>query len=139
MTHDHPTTCSATTRQGRPCRFPARRQTGRCINHDPTYRQQQRDNIRRATEASLAARAQPPLGTAPVDLNSHEGIQDALATIVSGFIAGTIPTNRARIAVRALAIAADNHERAHTEADHRAKRNQLRKSWEALGFGAFNQ
>jgi hypothetical protein len=109
MTHE-PHLCTATTRSGDPCRFMARRATGLCINHDPEYQEQQHANVRRATEAAIAARKLPPPVLEDLDLSTRAGVQAALEAVLRLEMQGKLPAHRVRNLIRGLAIAARNFD-----------------------------
>jgi len=115
------TLCSGTTLEGKPCRFAARHETGLCINHDPAYREQQRQNTLRGAHASMARRDDIAARVAeidrqllepdPISLDTRAGIQALLETVLRLELAGSLSLARARIVTRMLSIASQNFER----------------------------
>ena len=79
-----PATCGAPTRAGTPCGFAARRESGLCINHDPAYRTQQRQHRLDGAARSLAARREPPIAWADLDLSNRTLVR-ALSLAIRNF------------------------------------------------------
>ncbi|MFN0095814.1 MAG: hypothetical protein ACKVVT_13695 [Dehalococcoidia bacterium] len=112
--------CPATTRAGNPCRFPARPGTGWCINHDPEYRAQQAENRARGVQTAAARRTHAATirrsarqATTLVDpwlLSDRASIQALLDTVVQLELAGALPAPRARVLIRAAALAIRNFD-----------------------------
>ena len=112
------TTCSASTRDNIPCRFPARRNTTLCINHDPTYTAQQSLNSRTGTAAASHSRrllAAQRSDTAVFNLDTmpladRASIQALLDAVIRLELSGRIPGARTRNLLRALSIAVRNFD-----------------------------
>lgn len=125
--------CSATTNDGRPCRFAARKATGLCINHDPAYRHQQAVNSAKGVEASRRARRRVyGLAFHQLDLTDRAGAQAALDAVIRLELAGQIPNHRARNLIRALSIAAHNFDPPPTRDRYRgmhAEHDRDRYDW----------
>ncbi len=109
--------CTATTGAGLPCRFPPRRQTGLCINHDPAYRQAQVANRTTGAAHSTALRIaraharRSPLGAIdPWALVDRASVQAMLDGVIRLELAGALPKERARNLLRALSLAARNFD-----------------------------
>lgn len=101
-------TCSGTTLAGQPCNFPARRDTGLCINHDPTYRDQQRQNTLKGVRASVEVRKLTPILLTDINLTDRAELQALLETIVHLELQGRISTARARNLIRIVSLAIKN-------------------------------
>jgi hypothetical protein len=99
--------CPSLTKFGAPCRFPPRSATGLCINHDPAYRNAQRQNVRRGAQASANSRHGAAVAITDFDLSTGRGLQEALTTVVRMELAGKLPIKRARDLLRAISLAAD--------------------------------
>ncbi len=69
-----PAPCLATTRLGEPCRFSARKATGFCVNHDPSYREEQRQNARHGGRRSIELRTPISIPLGDVDLSERAGV-----------------------------------------------------------------
>jgi hypothetical protein len=110
--------CAATTRDGRPCRFPTRPGHPLCINHDPAFRDKQRANRAAGVSAATDARrrrARLRANTALYDLDQwalvdRASIQAVLDAVIRLELAGRLPNNRARNLIRALGIAVRNFD-----------------------------
>ncbi len=97
--------CSATTRHGKPCGFPARKGTDRGINHEPGA-----DNRRRGSNgghAAVVARRTPSthLVDAVLSFTDRASIQAVLDTVARLELAGRISHQRATIVLRPRSIA----------------------------------
>ena len=103
--------CTATTKRGIPCRFPARRDTDRCINHEEGA-----GTAVAAANAGLAsgvARRRYPasiLGDTVFSLTDHISIQAVLDTVIRLQFAGRLDPKHANIILRACAIASKNFD-----------------------------
>jgi hypothetical protein len=108
--HQEPGICGAPTRSGLPCRATPRRSSGLCINHDPAYRDQQRQNARKAGLASAAARAPiiDPDDLWIPPLLDRTRIQALLGSLFRMVLLGRISENRALGLIRILNLAARN-------------------------------
>lgn len=118
-----PTPCSAKTNAGHPCRFAARKDTGLCINHDPSYKDQQLRNVREGARRSLESRRPLPVPLPGLHLTSRGSIQALLDLVVRLELTGQLPEARARHLLRALSIATRNLDRgqmAHIHREHYA-------------------
>lgn len=100
--------CHATTKRNTPCKFPARRQSQYCINHDPTYREQQQQHRQRGTENARKARNKPQLQLYDLDLTDRATIQALLETILNLELRGQITQSRTRNTIRLLSLASRN-------------------------------
>lgn len=103
-----PTPCTALKRDGSPCRFAARKATGLCINHDPSYREQQYENSRRGGRKTFAGRHVIPIPLDQVDLTNRASVQAVLDAVVRMEILGVLPAARSRNLIRGLSIANRN-------------------------------
>lgn len=106
-------TCSATTRSGTPCGFAARNETGLCVNHDPVYQQQQRQNLLKGAANSAAARRfrETALdGIFDLRFDDRASVQAAIDTVVRLQFSGQLPDRKARIILRALTLAVRNFD-----------------------------
>lgn len=92
------------------CHFPARRTRSWCINHDPTYAEQQRENSRRAARASVAARQPVDLEAFALNLSNRAGIQAAIDLVIRLELYGKISPARSRNILRALSVAVRNFD-----------------------------
>jgi hypothetical protein len=102
--------CLASTRKGKPCRFPARRNASYCINHEPNA-----NTTAAATHAATAlsvARRKPSahLIDTVLSFTDRASIQAVLDTLVRLVISGRISNERARIILRACSVAAHNFD-----------------------------
>lgn len=99
--------CSATTRRGSPCSFAARKATGLCVNHDPSYREQQAENSRRGMETSLRRRRDRPtfIPLETLDLSTRGGVQAAIEALLHLELSGRISPARSRNIARTLSLA----------------------------------
>jgi hypothetical protein len=94
---------------GDPCRFPARREHIYCINHDPAYREQRREQSRRAGLASAASRATTPgIEHLTLYLGDRAGVQAVIDLVIRLELLGQISAVRSRNILRACAIALRN-------------------------------
>ncbi len=102
--------CAATTRKGRPCRFPARRDTSYCINHEPGANPS--DAARRAAGAAILARhpSSNYLIDTVLSFTDRASIQAVLDALVRLVISGRISNSRARIILRACSVATRNFD-----------------------------
>ena len=105
-----PPKCSATTSKGRRCRFAARRETGLCINHDPSYREQQEANRSRGIRMATAARQRPALRLTDLDLTDRTTVQAFLDAIIRLELGGHLSEARARRLVRLASLAIKNFD-----------------------------
>jgi hypothetical protein len=139
-----PRLCTGLTAAGNPCRFVARHGRPFCINHDPDYHEQQRDNVLRGARISRAARkAAVPLRLDAIDLSTRAGVQAALDAVIRLELLGRIPERRARNLIRALSVAVRNFDvvphwhreqgrlAGHT-ADYYLRRSHLGRRLEAI-------
>ncbi len=103
--------CSALTRQGRPCHFPARRGTHYCINHE--HDADTTGAATRASRAAAIARRTPSeqLLDTVLSLTDRASIQAVLDTLIRLELAGRISHDRATIILRACSVAARNFDR----------------------------
>ena len=67
--------CSGTRKDGQPCGFAARRETGLCINHDPSYIERQRENRERGLRNSANNRRAMPIRLDEFDLSERAAVQ----------------------------------------------------------------
>jgi hypothetical protein len=104
------TLCSANTRSGVPCRFVARRATGLCINHDPSYKDTQRKNVERGVRRSRELRQAVPTRLANVDLADRASVQAAVELVFRLYLLNLLSEKRMRLLVRALGVASRNFE-----------------------------
>lgn len=100
--------CAATTRKGTPCNFPAHHGTAYCINHDPAYKDKQRQNVLKGARNSRKARTRPSLNLDHLDLTDRASIQALVEAIIKLEFEGRLPTNRARHIIRLLSLANRN-------------------------------
>lgn len=104
--------CGATTRAGAPCRFSARKESGLCVNHDPAYKEQQRDNTRKGGQRSAEARFDPNMAEAlplrELNFATRADIQATIALVTRLELFGRLSPVRSRNLLRALSIAARN-------------------------------
>jgi hypothetical protein len=101
-------TCAGTTRAGKPCRFTARRETGLCVNHDPTYRDEQRFNVRTGGAKSGEARRSIHLDISALDLSDPAAISALLQVLLQLEFKARIAPSRARGILRAVEAAIEN-------------------------------
>lgn len=103
--------CSALTRKGLPCRFPARKGTSFCINHEPGA--DTRDAAARAS-AVAAARRSPAehLLDAAFSLSDRAGVQALIDATLRLAIARRIPTTTVNQVFRGCALAIRNFDAA---------------------------
>ncbi len=126
----HPLRCHARSkRSGQPCGFPARYEHAYCINHDPEYQEDHRQNSVTGGRNSAAVRQGLSVHHLNVWLGNRAGIQAALDTVVRLELLGRISPSRSRNVLRALAIAARNFD----DPKH------PRIAHEADGYGAFRE
>jgi hypothetical protein len=110
--------CTSLAASGAPCRFPARRDTTLCINHDPANRAAQTQQRQRATSAATRnrkLRAKQRSSSALYNLDAwaladRSSIQALLDAVIRMELAGRLPNVRARNLLRALAIAVRNFD-----------------------------
>ncbi len=105
--------CAANTKFGTRCGFTARTGTGLCVNHDPAYQQQQRQNLLKGAANSTAARRfrETALdGIFDLRFDDRASVQAALDTVVRLQFSGRLPDRKARIILRALALAVRNFD-----------------------------
>lgn len=109
-----PDLCTGLTKAGEACGFSARRESGLCINHDPTYRERQAENTRRGLEAAhaatrkeLRARVREP-GFSQFNLTTRERVQACLDGVIRLEMEGRIPLARSRNIIRACSLAMRN-------------------------------
>ena len=107
--------CAGTTRAGQPCTFTARNATGLCINHDPTYKEQQRENVRRGAKRSQELREALPTRLTNVDLADRASVQAAIELVFRLYLLDLVSERRTRLLVRALGLAARNFEPAKNQ------------------------
>ena len=102
--------CSATTRAGKPCRFPPRRGATLCINHE--HDPERAAALRRATAASAASRrpAVDLLETA-MGFTDRASVSALLDAVVRLKTSGRISFDTAAIILRACSIASHNFDR----------------------------
>lgn len=102
--------CAATTRRGQPCRFPARKDTDLCINHEPGARTA--DASRRAASASAAIRnsSSADLLRSAMALTDRPSIQAVIDTVIRLQFAGRISDTRARTILRGCQLAIQNFD-----------------------------
>jgi hypothetical protein len=99
--------CSARTRRGSACRFPAARGTDRCLNHAETA-----DTSANATRAAIARHSPSKhLLETVLSLTDRASIQAVLDTLIRLEFAGRISHERARVIVRACGVASRNFDR----------------------------
>lgn len=102
--------CSATTRAGKPCRFPPRRDTTLCINHEQNP--ERPAALRRATAASAASRRPPiDLLETAMSFTDRASVSAVLDAVVRLKTSGRISFDTAAIMLRACAIASRNFDR----------------------------
>lgn len=103
--------CHALTRKGLPCRFPARKGTGFCINHEPGA-----DTRNAAARASAAAAARripaEHLLDAAFSLSDRAGVQALLDATLRLAIARRIPATTVDQVFRGCALAIRNFDAA---------------------------
>ena len=107
--------CTATTKSGETCRATPRADSGLCINHDPDYAKQQRENVRNGGVASGAARRPFLDDTSNFALSDRASVQAAIDTVFRLELAGKIPPSRSRVIVRLLSLAVRNFDRPKRE------------------------
>ena len=113
--------CSATTRAGEPCQFAARKATGLCVNHDPSYKEQQRQNATSGGKKIYAGLyAQKREQNPPITLQDRASIQALAASLLTAELQGNLSPTQARNAIRLLNIAARNFDKGayNTPAHH---------------------
>jgi hypothetical protein len=103
--------CHALARDQTPCSFPSRAYRPYCINHDPVYYEQQRENARRAGIASGFSRSPVDLEAILLYLGDRAGIQAAIDLVVRLELSAKISPARSRNILRALSIASRNFDR----------------------------
>jgi hypothetical protein len=104
--------CSATTRAGDACRFAARKVTGLCVNHDPSYKEQQHRNATSGGKKIYAGfRAYKREQNPPVTLEDRASIQALAASLLTAELQGNLSPTQARNAIRLLNIAARNFDK----------------------------
>jgi hypothetical protein len=107
--------CTATTKSGETCRATPRAESGLCINHDPDYAGQQRENVRNGGIASGAARRLFLDDTSNFTLSDRASVQAVIDAILRLELAGKIPPSRSRVVVRLLSLAVRNFDRPRRE------------------------
>jgi hypothetical protein len=100
--------CAGTNRLGKPCGFRIAAGAIYCNSHDPGADVSAHRS--RAGKASAVARRYPAhyLIEAPIDIHDRAAIQAVLDAVIRLTLFGHLPIDRARIILRACAIASHN-------------------------------
>ena len=102
--------CSGTRKDGQPCGFAARRETGLCINHDPSYIERQRENRERGLRNSANNRRAMPIRLDEFDLSERASVQALVDAVMRLELTGRLSDARSRRLIRLLSIAVRNFD-----------------------------